>query len=69
MVPLHANGQLAVAAYHLGDGDSYHPFAIVVLATTLTHLSRISLFAEPTLFSLFGLPPTISTGHRLRTGT
>jgi hypothetical protein len=34
MVPLLANGQLAVAAYHLDD-DRYHPFAIVVLATTL----------------------------------
>ena len=65
MVPLHANGQLAVAAYHLGDGDSYHPFAIVVLATTLTHLTRISLFAETALFSRFGLPPTLSAGHRL----
>ena len=69
MVPLHANGQLAVAAYHLGDGETYRPFAIVVLATTLTHLTRISLFAEPTLFSRFGLPPTISAGHRLGTGT
>jgi RNA polymerase sigma-70 factor, ECF subfamily len=56
MVPFHANGQLAVAAYHLGDGGGYHPFAIVVLATTLTHLTRISLFVEPALFSRFGLP-------------
>ena len=69
MIPLHANGQLAVAAYHLGDGDRYHPFAIVVLATTLTHLTRISLFAEPALFSRFGIPPSISAGHRLRTGS
>jgi RNA polymerase sigma-70 factor, ECF subfamily len=60
MVPLHANGQLAVAAYHLDDGDRYHPFAIVVLATTLTHLTRISLFTESTLFSRFGQPPEIS---------
>ena len=40
MIPLLANGQLAAAAYHLGD-DGYRPFAIVVLATTLTHLTRI----------------------------
>ena len=68
MVPLHANGQLAVGAYHLDDRDSYHPFAIVVLATTLTHLTRISLFVEPALFSRFGLPPTITAGHGLATG-
>jgi len=60
MAPLLANGQLAVAAYHLDDGDTYHPFAIVVLATTLTHLTRISLFPEPALFSRFGQPPELS---------
>jgi RNA polymerase sigma-70 factor (ECF subfamily) len=60
LTPLHANGQLAVAAYHLGPGDSYRPFAIVVLATSLTHLTRISLFAAPTPFDRFGLPPAIS---------
>lgn len=60
MVPIEANGQLAVAAYHLGDGDSYGAFAIVVLATTLTHLSRISLFADPALFGRFGLPLTVA---------
>jgi RNA polymerase sigma-70 factor, ECF subfamily len=68
MVPLHANGQLAVAAYHLDDGGRYQPFAIVVVATTLTHFTRISLFAEPTLFGRFGLPPTIPAGHRLGNG-
>jgi RNA polymerase sigma-70 factor (ECF subfamily) len=62
MVRLDANGQLAAAAYHLGDGGGYRPFAIVVVATTLTHLTRISLFAEPTLFDRFRLPPTISAG-------
>ena len=39
MVPIHANGQLAGAAYHLGEGHTYHPFAIVVVATTSTHLT------------------------------
>jgi RNA polymerase sigma-70 factor (ECF subfamily) len=69
MIPVHANGQLAAAAYHLDDGRSYHSFAIVVVATTLTHLTRISLFAEPALFSRFGIPASISAGHRLRTGS
>ncbi|HXA33641.1 MAG TPA: RNA polymerase subunit sigma-70 [Acidimicrobiales bacterium] len=62
MLPIHANGQLAAAAYHLGEGDTYHPFAIVVVATTSTHLTRISLFAEPALFALFDLPPTMRAG-------
>ena len=61
MVPVHANGQLAAAAYHLDDEDHYQPFAIVVLATTLTHLTRISLFAEPGVFSRFGSRPVNET--------
>jgi RNA polymerase sigma-70 factor (ECF subfamily) len=63
MTPLHANGQLAAAAYLLGEDGMYHPFAIVVLATTSTHLTRISLFAEPALFALFDLPPTTPAGR------
>jgi RNA polymerase sigma-70 factor, ECF subfamily len=59
MVALHANGQLGAAAYHRGDDGGYHPFAIVVLATTATHLKRISLFADPALFSHFDLPVTL----------
>jgi RNA polymerase sigma-70 factor, ECF subfamily len=54
MVPLAANGQLAAAAYHRSEHGIYQPFAIVVLATTLTRLTRISLFAEPALFARFG---------------
>ena len=58
MVPFHANGQLAAAAYHLGD-DAYRPFAIIVLATTLTQLTRITLFVQPTLFESFDLPQAL----------
>jgi RNA polymerase sigma-70 factor, ECF subfamily len=64
MRPLHANGQLAAAAYHLDADGTYHPFTIVVLATTRTHLTRISLFSEPTLFEHFDLPSTIERGPR-----
>jgi RNA polymerase sigma-70 factor (ECF subfamily) len=59
MIPIHANGQLAVAAYHLGRGGGYHPFAVVVVATTMTHATHIALFAEAALFGRFGLPPTV----------
>jgi RNA polymerase sigma-70 factor (ECF subfamily) len=68
MIPVRANGQLAAAAYHSND-DGYRPFAIVVLGSTLTHLTRISLFTQPALFERFDLPPTLVAGHRLGTGT
>jgi RNA polymerase sigma-70 factor, ECF subfamily len=60
MVPIHANGQLAAAAYHLDESNTYHPFAIVVLATTSTHLRRISLFGDPAHFAYFDLPATMA---------
>ena len=69
MIPIHANGQLAAAAYHLGEGGTYHPFAIVVVATTSTRLARISLFAEPALFTRFDLPATMTVGGHRRRGT
>ena len=58
IVPVLANGQLAAAAYRRDGDGAYHPFAIVVLATTSAHLTRISLFANPELFPHFDLPPT-----------
>jgi RNA polymerase sigma-70 factor, ECF subfamily len=69
-VPLRANGQLAAAAYHRGPDEAYHAFAIVVLATTRTHLSRITLFGDPELFRRFRLPP-VQPGRRplKRSGT
>jgi RNA polymerase sigma-70 factor, ECF subfamily len=66
MLPLQANGQLGAAAYHRADDGSYSRFAIIVLATTLTEVRRISLFTEPSLFAEFGLPPTITGAQRPR---
>jgi RNA polymerase sigma-70 factor, ECF subfamily len=63
MIPLLANGQLAAAAYHWGDDGAYHPFAVVVLATTSAHITRISLFADPALFPHFDLPPALRAGR------
>jgi RNA polymerase sigma-70 factor (ECF subfamily) len=60
MLPLRACGQLAAGAYHLGSDQAYHPFSVVVLATTSTHITRISLFAQPALFTSFGLPPRLA---------
>jgi RNA polymerase sigma-70 factor (ECF subfamily) len=63
MIPLHANGQLAAAAFHFGEDGAYHSFAIVVIATTSTHITRISLFAQPELFTQFDLPTTMIIGQ------
>lgn len=60
MLPLHACGQLAAGAYHRGNDHVYQPHSVIVLATTLTHITRISLFAQPTLFPLFDLPPRLA---------
>jgi RNA polymerase sigma-70 factor, ECF subfamily len=60
MLPLEANGQLAAAAYHRNDDHRYSAFAVVVLATTSTHLTRLSLFADPALFPHFNLPATVA---------
>jgi RNA polymerase sigma-70 factor (ECF subfamily) len=59
MLPIYANGQLGAAAYHLEPDGTFRQFAIVVLATTSTHLTRISLFTDPALFTCFGLPATM----------
>ncbi len=61
LIPLRANGQLGCAAYRLGADGIHHSFAIVVLATTQTHLTRISLFGDPSLFAQFGMPSTVGT--------
>jgi RNA polymerase sigma-70 factor, ECF subfamily len=62
MLPIAANGQLAAAAYHRGDDGAYHPYAIVVLSTTTSHITRISLFSDPALFLRFELPPALPAG-------
>ena len=59
MAGLHANGQLGAAAYHRGDDGAYYPFSFVVLATTATHIKRISLFTDPALFIGFDLPAAL----------
>jgi RNA polymerase sigma-70 factor (ECF subfamily) len=59
---LHANGQLGAAAYRRGADGAYRPFAVVVLATTATHLKRISLFTDPALFTCFDLPAVLPSG-------
>jgi RNA polymerase sigma-70 factor, ECF subfamily len=59
MAEIRANGQLGAAAYHRGDDGGYHPFAVIVLATTATRIKRISLFTDPALFTRFDLPAVL----------
>jgi RNA polymerase sigma-70 factor (ECF subfamily) len=58
MLPTTANGQPAAAAYRRGEDGAYHAFALVVLTTTATKITRITLFGDPNLFETFGFPST-----------
>jgi RNA polymerase sigma-70 factor (ECF subfamily) len=62
MIPVQVNGQLGVAAYRQEADQVYSAFAIVVLATNRSHLTRITLFSDPALFDRFGLPFRTSRG-------
>jgi RNA polymerase sigma-70 factor (ECF subfamily) len=62
MLPTTANGQPAAAAYRLGAAGAYEAFALVVLTTTSTEITRITLFCDPGLFARFGAPAT-QLGH------
>src|SRR5215831_13471256 len=58
MLAVAANGQPAAAAYHRQPDGSYRAYGIVVLTTTATGIARLVVFADPGLFSWFGLPQT-----------
>ncbi|WP_369249170.1 sigma-70 family RNA polymerase sigma factor [Streptomyces sp. R41] len=57
MVATAANGQPAAAAYLRGDDGTHHAYGIVVLTAVGTGIARITVFADPALFTAFGLPP------------
>jgi RNA polymerase sigma-70 factor, ECF subfamily len=59
MLPTIANGQPAAASYHRGDDGLYHGYGIVVLTTTTRAVTRITLFSDPGLLNVFGLPDTL----------
>jgi RNA polymerase sigma-70 factor, ECF subfamily len=59
LVPIEANGLPAMAAYRRDDATStYLPFAIQVLQPSPDGIAAITAFLDPSLFALFGLPPT-----------
>jgi RNA polymerase sigma-70 factor (ECF subfamily) len=60
-VPTHANGQVAIAYYHL-DADTGRclPAAIDVLAFEGALIKEITAFVTPGIFPRFGLPPELA---------
>jgi RNA polymerase sigma-70 factor (ECF subfamily) len=61
MVPTHANGQLAIAAYLRPPGtDVYRAFAIGVVAFVDGRITEIHSFHTPGLFKAFGLTDEFS---------
>jgi RNA polymerase sigma-70 factor (ECF subfamily) len=56
MLAIDANGQPAAAAYRRGEDDSLHAFGIAVLTVTATGITRIVVFEDPGLVTMFDLP-------------
>lgn len=58
MVPTAANGQPAVAEYRRSDDGVPRAHSIHVLRAGATGIDAITVFLDPALFSVFGMPPT-----------
>ena len=56
LVPVTANGQPAFAVYEREPGGAYRAHAVQVLTVTAKGIARIVAFADPALFTSFGLP-------------
>jgi RNA polymerase sigma-70 factor (ECF subfamily) len=56
MLAIDANGQPAAAAYRRGEDGSLHAFGIAVLTVSATGITRIVVFDDPGLVTMFGLP-------------
>ncbi|MFI5606647.1 RNA polymerase subunit sigma-70 [Amycolatopsis sp. NPDC051903] len=59
MLPTTANGQPAAVAYHRDPGGVLRAHDVVVLAATVTGISRVVAFHDPALFALFGFPDVL----------
>ncbi|WP_028923467.1 sigma-70 family RNA polymerase sigma factor [Pseudonocardia acaciae] len=61
MLRTSANGQPALAAYVRGEDGGYRAHSLQVLTVTGAAVSRNVVFADPSLFALFGLPPSLES--------
>ncbi|MFF5262242.1 sigma-70 family RNA polymerase sigma factor [Actinomadura viridis] len=59
LVPTAANGQPAFGLYRRGEDGVHRPYQIQVLTVTGEGIARGSVFFDPSLFPLFGLPETL----------
>jgi RNA polymerase sigma-70 factor (ECF subfamily) len=59
LLPTTANGQPAFATY-MREADGVHrAHGILVLTIAASHVTRSTMFLDPTLLTTFGLPPTL----------
>ncbi|GAA3467581.1 sigma-70 family RNA polymerase sigma factor [Nonomuraea roseola] len=56
MIPTSANGQPAFGVYLREEDGRHHAHAILVLTLTAAGITRITMFHDPGLFGVFGLP-------------
>jgi RNA polymerase sigma-70 factor (ECF subfamily) len=64
LIPIHANGQPALAIYHRTSADeAYRAFALQVLTIDRAsgHIAEVTSFLSPELFARFGLPSECSS--------
>lgn len=60
LIPVHANGQLAFAAYRLYPGaSSYVPLALDVISLRESRVQSVVAFRDTGVFTLFGLPESL----------
>jgi RNA polymerase sigma-70 factor, ECF subfamily len=60
MVPVHANGQPALAAYARAEDGGYALHTLQVFTVTESGISRNTTFQDQDLFAYFGLPERIT---------
>jgi RNA polymerase sigma-70 factor, ECF subfamily len=60
-VPIHANGQVTIAYYHLdAENGLYRPAALDVISLEGERIKEITAFIRPELFPHFGLPSELA---------
>jgi RNA polymerase sigma-70 factor, ECF subfamily len=64
MIATTANGQPAAVEYHRDAGGAFRANGIVVLTATVSGISRVVAFHDPTVAALFGVPDVLGRTHR-----
>ncbi|MEV4319102.1 sigma-70 family RNA polymerase sigma factor [Actinocrispum sp. NPDC049592] len=65
MVPVHANGQPAMAAYVHGPDGAYLLHTLQVFTVTGAGISRMTAFQDQDLFDTFSLPARLDIANRV----